>query len=427
MSSLPRVRRSRWAMPVAPGSRVTRLELFYDVIFVFAFLNVTALVARHLSWLGLLAGAMVVALLWWCWTGFAALGNVVRADHGVLPLLGFGIMAAVFVLAVTLPQAFVDQPGDLSGPAVFAAAYLVVRVLTVAGFAFVFTPARQNRRQILVTALPPLVAGALVVASVTVSWWIPADAVLTVRLALWAAALVVEYAVGLFLPYARWTLPSAGHWAERHGLIVLIALGEAVISLGFGPGQFDRLALTAMVLVACVLGIALIAALWWLHFDSLSSRVEQVLHATRDEARIPLARDVYTYLHLLLVLGVVATALGLKLLVEAIAAPRPVPPITNIILHAGVALFLLAAAAVARRTFHGSGRTRLVAGLVVAGLAVPAIVIPPLVDLGLLVAVCGALALVQRLTGDRRGIKARARQEEQAAEEAVSAWRRQHL
>ncbi|MET7836873.1 low temperature requirement protein A [Micromonospora sediminicola] len=427
MSSLPHLRRSRWVMPVAPGSRVTRLELFYDLIFVFALLNVTALVARQVNVRGLLAGVVVMALLWWCWTGFVALGNVARADHGVLPLLGFGIMAGVFVLAITLLQAFLDQPGDLPGPAVFAVAYLVVRALTLAGFAFVFSAAGHTRGQFLVTAVPPLVAGALIALSVTVPWWVPAADVVTVRLVLWTAALLVEYAVGLFLPYARWTLPSAGHWAERHGLIVLIALGEAVISLGFGPGQFNRLTLTTTVLISCVLGIGLIAALWWLHFDSLSARVEQVLHGTRGEARIPLARDVYTYLHLLLILGVVATALGLKLLVEAVATPRPVPRITNIILHIGVALFLLAAAAVARRTFHGSGRARLLAGLFVAALAVPAIVIPPLVDLALLVAICGALALVQRLAADRRGVKTRLREEERATEEAVSAWRHRHL
>ncbi|RNL91754.1 low temperature requirement protein A [Micromonospora solifontis] len=416
-------------MPVAPGSRVTRLELFYDLIFVFAFLNVTGLVSRRLTAPALIAGTVVVALLWWCWTGFVALGNVVRADHGVLPLLGFGIMTAVFVLAITIPQAFIDQPDDLSGPVVFAAAYLIVRALTLAAFLFVLTAAGHTPRQLAVTTVPPAAAGVLIGLSLAVPWWVPADLVLTGRLVLWTGALLIEYAVGLFLPYARWSLPSAGHWAERHGLIVLIALGEAVISLGLGPGRFDRLALTGPVISAAVLGIALIAALWWLHFDIQSPATEQALHGTRGWSRIGLARDVYTYLHLLIIFGVVATALGLKLVLETVAAPgvARLPWSTAAVLYGGVALYLLAEVAVAARAFHRIRRTTLVTGVLIAALSWPATLVPPLVALAVPAAVGVALALSQRFTRDRGRIRNLVRQEERAAEEAVSAWRFRHL
>ncbi len=267
---------------MAPGSRVTRLELFYDLIFVFAFLNVTGLVARDLAVSEVAAGVVVVALLWWCWTGFVTLGNVVRADHGVLPVLGFGIMAAVFVLAIAIPQAFVDQPDDLPGPLVFATSYLIVRALTTAGFLFVLTRAGHTAVQLAAVTVPPLLAAVLIGLSVAAPRWVSADVVLPARLVLWTAALLVEYAVGLVLPYAHWSLPSAGHWAERHGLIVLVALGEVVISLGIGPGRFDLLALTTRVIAASVLGVALVAAMWWLHFDSLAAGVEQILHGVRD-------------------------------------------------------------------------------------------------------------------------------------------------
>lgn len=410
---------------------MTRLELFYDLIFVFAFLNVTDLVARELTVMSALSGLVVLALLWFCWTVFGALGNIVRTDHGVLPLFGFAIMAAVFVLALAIPQAFVDQPGNLSGPGVFAICYLTVRALTTIAFLFIFGGVRPNRWQRVLVTVPPLLAAVLVGVATIAPRWLPAEHTLQIRLGLWTAALVVEYAVGFALPYARWSVVSAGHWAERHALIVLIALGEAVISLGLGPGRFEDLALNLRVVVAAVLGIALIAALWWLHFDTLAPAVEQALHGTRGPLRIPLARDAFTYLYLLLIIGIVATALGLKLVLKEVAAPGIHPPRTPtvITLYGGVALYLLAGAAIGMRTFRRLRPSKLVAVVLICALIVPASQIAPLFALGVLVAVCIALALVQRFTSAsaRERIKRAERQEEEAMERALSDWRRQHL
>ncbi|QGN48686.1 low temperature requirement protein A [Micromonospora sp. WMMC415] len=431
MSVPPPLRRSRWLMPVAPGSRVTRLELFYDLIFVFAFLNVTGLVSRELTPVSVLSGTIVLALLWFCWTGFASLGNVVRADHGFLPPLGFGIMAAAFILAITIPQAFIDQPDDLPGPVVFAVSYLAVRGLTSAGFLYVLSRAGRSRRQLVVITAPAVLAALLVGLAATAPWWVPADAVLAARLMLWGAALLVEYSVGLFLPYARWGVASAGHWAERHALIILIALGEAVIALGLGPGRFDRLALTGPVITGSILGIALLAAMWWLHFDTLAPSVEHAMHGTRGPSRIPLARDVFTYLHLLVLVGIVMTALGLKLVLEEVAAPgvEPLPGPSAVTLYGGVGLFLLADALVAARTFRRFRRSNLVAAAALAVLVVPATLVTPLIALGVLVVFSGVVALVQRFTGAdaRERIKDSVRQEERVTERALSEWRCQHL
>src|SRR6516164_1249752 len=98
-------------LPAAPGSRVSRLELFYDLVFVLAFLNVTTLVSANLSAHTLLAGLLVLALLWWCWVSFAALGNAVRTDQGVMPLIGAVTVVALFVLNLSLPEAFTNRPG----------------------------------------------------------------------------------------------------------------------------------------------------------------------------------------------------------------------------------------------------------------------------------------------------------------------------
>ncbi|MEV0393564.1 low temperature requirement protein A [Polymorphospora rubra] len=410
---------------------MTRLELFYDLIFVFAFLNVTGLVSRHLDPFGLLAGVVVLALLWWCWTGFVALGNAVRADHGVLPLIGFATMAAVFVLALAMPQAFVDRPGDLSGPALFAVCYLAVRALTVGSFWYVLSATDQPRRRLWLLTLPAAVAAGLIgLAAFTPLWLHDSELAARVRLGLWLAALVVEYGAGILLPYTEWSVVSAGHWAERHGLIVLIALGESVLGLGLGPGRFADVILTVPVIIAGVLGMGLISTLWWLHFDTLALAIEQAMHGTRGRVRIPLARDVYSYLHLVIIIAIMFVALGLKLVLEVVAAPgdhRSVGAVTT--LYGGVVLFLLAGFAALLRTFQRVRRSTLVATAVIAGLAVVTARIPVLVALGLLVAACLALALVQRLTGvtERNRIRELALHEEEASEAEISRWRRGHL
>lgn len=425
------LRRSRWFLPTVPGSRVTRLELFYDLIFVFAFINVTDLVSRELTAVSLLAGAVVVALLWFSWTGFAVLGNLVRPDHGIISVFGFAIMAAIFVLTVAMPQAFVDQPGDLPGPAVFAAAYLLARTLTVASFWTVLGTTGQARHQVIVITMAAFLAALLVGLSLTVPRWVPADAVLGVRVGLWAAALAVEYAVGLVLPRARWAVASIGHWAERHALIVLIALGEAVIALGLGPDRFDRLVFTSSLIIAAVLGIALIVMLWWLYFDTLAPGIEQAMHGTRDKSRVGLARDVFSYLHLPVITGIVGAALGLELVTETLATRNvePLPWRSVAVLYGGVALYLLATAVITWRTFRRLRRSNLVAVVIICLLTVPATLVTPVVALGILVAVCGVLALVQRFTGAaaRTRIKASLRREERAAEKAITHWRGQHL
>ncbi|MDG4801443.1 low temperature requirement protein A [Micromonospora sp. WMMD980] len=431
MSAPIAVRQSPWLTPIVPGTRVTRLELFFDLIFVFAFLNVTGLVSTHPTPRSVLAGLLVLALLWWCWTVLATLGNLARLDKGILPVFGLGITVATFVLAITIPQAFRNQLDDLAGPIVFALAYLVVRGLTLGAFLFVLTGVGRARWQLALVSAPPVVAAVLVVLAATAAWWAPPDVRFDARLGLWTAALLAEYSVGLILPYARWTVASAGHWAERHSLIILIALGEAVISLGLGPGRFERLALSAPVIAGSALGILLLAALWWLHFDTLAPSVEQAMHGTRDVRRISLARDVFTYLHLLMILSVIAVALGLKFVLEAVAQVlvEPLRWAGVVALYGGVALFLLTEVAVVARTFRRTRPTRIVTATAVCLLSWPATLVPPLAALDWLVAVLIALIVVDRFTGAaaRRRIKASLRHEEEAVERAVSQWRRENL
>ncbi|WP_406104886.1 low temperature requirement protein A [Micromonospora globbae] len=420
----------------APGSRVTRLELFYDLVFVFAFLNVSSLTEADFSVQGLVEALLVLSLLWWCWSGFAALGNILRADQGVMPLLGFGVMAAVFVLALSTDTAFRKNPGSFDGLFVFACAYTLMWVILIAALWSTVPAQRGPRLRSLVLTVPMVLGVALIVVGAIVPQRLfTSDVADNVRIGCWALALLVEYAVGLLLGRTGWRLRSMGHWAERHALIVLIALGESVLALGVGATNRNGRPISASVVVAAMLGIAVIAALWWLYFDVLASRVEQILHGVRGPERIPAARDVYTYLHLPLVIGVILFALGLERLLGGIinrpeaTAHSAVGGLDVVILLGGVVLYLLALVAVELRV---SGRVDVVlatSGALLVVLIPVAGQFPALIGLAMLAVVTVATAVVQLAA--KRGVRRRVRdliqQEQDALEAAASQWRQRYL
>ncbi|WP_233583764.1 low temperature requirement protein A [Micromonospora sp. CV4] len=437
MGSAGGVRWSRGIRPSAPGSRTTRLELFYDLVFVFAFLNVTTLTAASPNVGGLVRCLLVLALLWWCWTGFAAFGNVVRTDQGIVPVVGFATTAAAFVFALSIPQAFRDEPGGLNGPLVFAVCYLLVRASQVGIFGWVVRGDPQLRRRWLLLAVPALITTGLIISAALLPLRLfDVPIMISIYLALWLVAIAVEYGFGLALGGSGWTLVSAGHWAERHALIVLVALGESIISLGLGPGFISGLPLTWSVIAAAVMGVAVVAALWWAYFDTLALALEQRLHRTRDPAtRRALARNAYTYLHLPLVAGTILFALGLKGLLDEAADPStpawglPLPGFDLLVLHGGVALYLLALVALGWR---GLGRPRwpttVAVGLLLVLVPVAAR-LPELVALGLLSLLVLALTAVQTMADAplRRQVREVALTEQLAAEADQTHWRGEHL
>ncbi|MEU4401107.1 low temperature requirement protein A [Micromonospora orduensis] len=429
--------RTRGVQRSAPGSRATRLELFYDLIFVFAFLNVTTATAADRTLRGLVQCLVVLALLWWCWSGFAVLGNLIRTDQGIVPLVGFVTMAAAFVLALSLPKAFVDRPGGLYGPLVFAAGYFLVRVGETSIFLWLGRRDRDVRRRWRMLALPVVLATSLIVVAALVPQRLfDGAAEGFFRLALWIAALAVEYGAGLALRGTGWTVLSAGHWAERHGQIVLVALGEAIIALGLAPGGSVVLPLTWPVLIAAVLGVAVAASLWWAYFDTLALGMEQALHRTRDpDARAAMARDAYTYLHLPVIIGIILFALGLKGLIHEGADPNtpswgvPLPGFDLLALYGGVALYLLALI-VLGRWLLAAPRWPTIGGIVLLLVLVPvAGALPELFALTLL-ALAAALAVGAQTVVDtrrRRRVRQVALEEQLAVEEEQTRWRGHHL
>jgi low temperature requirement protein LtrA len=324
---------------VLEEARVTPIELFFDLVFVFAITQVTALMSGDPTARGLLRGLLVLVVVWWCWTGFAWLANVVRADEGVGRVAMFSAMGAMFVIALSVPEAFDDLPGGMNGPVTIAVTYLVIRLLHVAIF---WLAARANDdsglRAQLGRFFPSLVGGTalLLVASQLHG---PAQTFA------WAAALVADLLGTILAGASGWRLNSAAHFAERHGLIVIIALGESIVAIGIGVSD---LPLSFPIVVASVLGLTLAATIWWAYFDVVSLIAERRLRSLTGEKRTRLARDAYSYLHLPMIAGIVLLALGLEE-VQAYVGGRgghsmsdALPSLSLGAMYAGVALFLFA-------------------------------------------------------------------------------------
>lgn len=387
---------------VSEDASVTPLELFFDLVFVFGLTQVTSLMADDLTARGLLRGLLVLGLLWWSWTGYAWLGNVVRADEGAARIAMLAAMATMFVLALSIPEAFNDLPGGLPGPVVVGICYFSFRALHLALFWIISKDDEALRRQVIRFA-PSMVGGTvlLLVASALEG---PAQT------ALWGVALLADYGGTMLAGASGWRIRSAGHFAERHGLILIVALGESIVAIGVGMAG---LSISWPTVVAAVLGLALCAELWWAYFDVTSIIGEHALAEAAESDRARLARDAYSYLHLPLVAGVVLLALGMKKVLEYVADiehHRLSEPLTGVGLYAlygGVALYVLAHTAFKFRATRILHRPRVVAAAAVLAILPVAAQLPALASLAMLTAAIGVLVAFEsvRYFEDRSQIR----------------------
>jgi low temperature requirement protein LtrA len=365
---------------------VTTLELFFDLVFVFALTQITTLMARDPTWRGAAHGLVLLALLWWAWCSYAWLGNQAKADEGLIRAALIVTMGAMFVVALAIPESFGDGPGGPFAPFVLAACYAVARVTHLAVYLVAAGGDVELRRQLLITAIPVGMACVLLVIGGAVGP--PAQSLL------WTGALFVDYS-GIWLTgTSGWRLPSAKHFAERHGLIVIVALGESVVSIGVGVA--DR-PLSWAVLVASLVGLGVSVCLWWIYFDVVALVAERVLLRKRGEQRSRLARDSFTYLHFPMVAGVVYLALGMKEVLgyvaggggHALSDPLATMPLVS--MYAGVAAYLFALASLRWRNLGRPNVARLVVSVGVL-LVIPVVaVLPALASLGVLLAVLSGL------------------------------------
>jgi low temperature requirement protein LtrA len=367
---------------MAREQRVTPLELFFDLVFVYAITQVTQFMSNDLTWRGIGRGLLVLAALWWGWTGYAWLTNVLEPEEGAVRAGMFGAMVAMLIAAIAVPGAF--GPDAL----LFGVAFLVVRLLNLLLDAIAGRRDPDLRRA-LVRFAP---SAALAPVIILVAGFVDGPAQVT----LWIIALVVLYSGALIGRGAGWHIEPA-HFAERHGLIVIIALGESIAAIGVGS---RGVALTAGVVSAAAIGMVVLCALWWTYFDVVAVMSQRYLSEATGAARARLARDYFSYLHLPMITGIVLFALGLKTTIEQVRDPLATIP--AVALCGGLSLYFFTHVGLRLRLVHfirrttaqrpgwiGPGRLATAIGML---LLIPAaLTLPALASLALVAALCWAL------------------------------------
>ncbi len=327
--------------------RVTNLELFFDLVFVFAVTQVTRFMAGDPSWAGLARGTAVLAAIWWAWVGYAWLTNVIDPEEGVARIVVFVAMGAMLVVALAIPGAFGADA------ALFALAYGVVRVVQIVLYAYGARDA-DMRHSIATLARSTAIAVTLLLVASGFDG--------AAQGALWAAALIIDFGGPALFGVGGWQV-APSHFAERHGLILIVALGESIASIGVGA---EETALTAGPLVAAALAVATVACMWWAYFDVSALVAERRLHEREGVERSRMARDSYSYLHLPMVLGIVLLALGVKKVLAHVGEPLSVE--MGFALLGGLAIYLLAHVGFRLRNTGTLSRRRVLAAVVLLAL-----------------------------------------------------------
>jgi low temperature requirement protein LtrA len=357
--------------PVEREQRVTALELFFDLVFVFAITQVTGFLYHDPSWLRLLQACAILMVLWFAWESYVWLGNTAGTDEGPMRVVLLAAMGPLLVASLAVPHAFGKDA------LVFGVAFFFVRALHIVAYAVL---ARDDPR---LRALVPRLARTM----------LPAAALLVVagvlpepgRALCWIGALAIDYG-GLILSGTEGWAVEPAHFAERHGLMIIIALGESIVAVGVGA---DSLGVHAGVVVGALLGVAVAAALWWAYFDVVATVAERRLRGSSPGERARIARDSYTYLHLPMVAGIVVFAFGVKTTLAHVHLHLNGPAAAA--LCGGVALYLLALSTFKRRNIGSFNYPRLVAAAALAVLAPVATLLPALVSLALVALIACAL------------------------------------
>jgi low temperature requirement protein LtrA len=355
-----RARALRLSAELRQRESVKPLELFFDLVFVLGFTQCTALMAAEPTWSGIGRGILVLAVLWWSWAGYAWLTSVVEPEEGPVRIAVMAAMAGLLVVALSVPGAFGDRAF------VFAIAYGVVRIGHIALFLIASRDNAGLRQSVLSLGISTAIAvGLLVGAS-----FLDGGA----KVGLWAVAIVLDWGGPAVFGVAGWRLVPA-HFAERHNLVIILALGESIVALGVGAD----VELTERVIVAAILGIALASAVWWVYFDVVALVTERRLTRTIEgRQRNALARDSYSYLHFPMVAGIVLSALGME---ETLAhVDAPLDGVHAFALFGGIAIYLLAHVVLRLRNARTVNVERLVLALVLFALIAAAVEVDALIS-----------------------------------------------
>jgi low temperature requirement protein LtrA len=342
--------------PVA-RERSSWAELFYDLVLVFALTQAATVLAADPGWPALGRSLLILAPIWWAWVGLALVVNSVAetAPQRLLILTAAGV---TFLAAIAAPQAFVSQRAAV----LFALAYLVLRLMLGES---------MRRKGTFPMSVNPYTVGTASGVVFVIGAFLPSGA----REIVWAVAVACEMispaALGHRLHGMRF---GSTHLAERFGILVIIALGESVVSVGLTA---DHTGLATPVLIAFSLTFVLGAGLWWMYFNFGADAIEHALRTHRTQALV--VRDVLSYGHFAFLLGLLLAAVGAR---EVVAHPTATPPaFTACLLPVGTGIFVLTFAFTRWRMFGSATWTRLSAGVV---LLAASAVAPHLAAIGIL-------------------------------------------
>ncbi|MGW4944427.1 low temperature requirement protein A [Actinoplanes sp. NPDC004185] len=361
------------------GVRVSTLELFFDLVFVFTITQLTETLAEHVT-LAVLGDVMLMLfVIWWMYSGYAWLTNAVAPNSSVRRTLLLAGMAGFLVMALAVPEAF-GEYGWL-----FGVSYLVVNLVHSALFLQAGPAARRAMRQLaplnILAALLVLAGGLL-----------PEP----YRHLCWIAAPLVQIAAGYVHDIEMHSI-LAGHFVERHGLVMIVAIGESIVAIGLG---FRGVHLGGGAILVAVLGLCIAYYLWWIYFAGDNDRSEHVLAGTTDpRRRARLALDGWGYAHYVMLLGVVVLAVGVKKTVGH--AFEPLHWGEAIALAGGVAIYQLGHAGFLLRLGIGGWRHRVVAALVVLA-TIPLGHVVAVAQLAAIPLIMAAAAIIEDLPTMRR-------------------------
>jgi low temperature requirement protein LtrA len=361
------------------GVRVSTLELFFDLVFVFTITQLTETLAGHVTLATLGDVLLMLFVIWWMYSGYAWLTNAVAPNSSVRRTLLLAGMAGFLVMALAVPEAF-GEYGWL-----FGVSYLVVNLVHSALFLQAGPGARKAMRQLtplnILAALLVLTGGLL-----------PEP----YRHLCWIAAPLVQIAAGYVHDIEMHSI-VAGHFVERHGLVMIVAIGESIVAIGLG---FRGVHLGGGAILVAVLGLCIAYYLWWIYFAGDNDRSEHVLAGTTDpRRRARLALDGWGYAHYVMLLGVVVLAVGIKKTVGH--AFEPLHWGEAIALAGGVAIYQLGHAGFLLRLGLGGSRHRVVAALVVLA-TIPLGHVVAVAQLAAIPLIMAAAAIIEDLPGMRR-------------------------
>jgi low temperature requirement protein LtrA len=357
--------------PAETEQTASPLELFFDLVFVFGFTQVTTLLSAHPTWTGVGHALLILSAIWWAWAAYAWLTNTIDADVGFVLaaiLVGAG---AMFIAALAVPEAFGNE-----GVA-FGVAFLIVNVVQAALYVI---GAGTDRALLAAIArsVPWVTGGSLLILAA-------GFAHSTLRTILWILALIVGFVGPTFVGVQGWRVRPA-HFVERHGLIVIIAIGESLVAIGIGARGEP---LDGGLILSAVLGLIVVVSFWLAYFDFFQIRGRQLLTDRSGPERIALARDAYTYLHLPMVAGIVLFSFALKSTLAHRA--DELSTVKAVALCGGPALYLAAYVALRVRVSRTLGRGRPVAAIACTALIPVALHVPAIVALALVAGVWVAL------------------------------------